>query len=91
MEHWERFGADKGQAGVSVPEAGIMLTVIGRVRSHYPQVILNRLDTKPWEVLEISVLGDLKGVGDKYSSLMYRWEGAYSRVFDAQFFAPSLK
>ena len=70
---------------------GVMMTVIGRVRDRCPQVIMNRLDAKPWEVLKISALGDLMGVGDENSFLMYRWEGAYSRVFDAHFFAPSLK
>ena len=52
------------------------LTVIGRVRGRHPQLILNRLNVKPWEVLDILALGDLKGVGDKYVFLMDRWEGA---------------
>ena len=74
--HWERFGAVKGQAGGSVPEMGVTLIVIGCMRGHLPQVIMNRLDSNPWEVLEISALGDLKGVGDEYLFLVYRWEGA---------------
>ena len=55
------------------------------------QVILNRLDAKPWDVLEISALGDIKGIGGEYSFLMNWWEGAYNKVFDYQLFAPSLK
>ena len=43
-----------------------MLTVIGHVKGCHSKVILNRLDTNPWEVLEISTLGYLKGVGEKY-------------------------
>ena len=52
------------------------MTVIGQVSGLRPQVILNRLNAKPWEVLDISALGDRKGVGEKYVLLMYRWEGA---------------
>ena len=63
--HRERFGSIEGQAGGIVPKMGVTLTVIGRVRGRRPQIILNRLDTKPWEVLDISALGNLKGVGDK--------------------------
>ena len=53
-----------------------MLTNIGRLISRRPQVILNRLDIKPWEVLEISTFGYLKGVGYTDLFFMYRWEGA---------------
>ena len=70
---------------------GITMNIIGRVRDRCPQVIMNRLEANPWGGFDISALGDLKGVGDENSFLMYRWEGAYSRVFDAHFFAPSLK
>ena len=70
---------------------GVTMTVIGCVRDRCPQVIMKRLDANNWEVLEISAFEDLKGVGHENSFLIYRWEGAYSRVFDAQFFAPSLK
>ena len=66
----------EGHTGGSVPEAGFTLTVIGRVRGRRSQVILNRLDSKPWEVLEIYVLGDLKGIGDEDLFLMYSREGA---------------
>ena len=52
------------------------MTVIGLVRGHHPQVILNILDAKTWEVLDISSLGDILGVGDEDSFLMYRWESA---------------
>ena len=52
---------------------------------------MNRLNAESWEILDISDLGDLKGVGDKDVFLMYRWQGAYIRVFDAQFLAPILK
>ena len=51
-----------------------MLTVIGHVKGCHSKVILNRLDTNPWEVLEISTLGYLKGIRDKYEILMDRWE-----------------
>ena len=51
FEHWERFGAVKGQARGSVQETGVTLYVIGCVRGCHPQVILDRLDAKPWEVL----------------------------------------
>ena len=57
-------------------ETGATLTVIGRVRGRHPQLILNRLNAKPWEVLDILALGYLKGVGDKYVLLVDRWEGA---------------
>ena len=76
MEHQERFSAVKGKDGGSIPDTGITLTVIGRVRGHHPQVILNRLDAKTWEILDISSLGDILGEGDEDSLLMYRWEGA---------------
>ena len=46
-EHWNRLGAVEVQAGGSVPKKGVTLTVIGRVRGHRPQVILNILDAKP--------------------------------------------
>ena len=36
---------------------------------HCPQVIINRLESKPWEVIEISALGYLKGIGDEILSL----------------------
>ena len=70
---------------------GVKLTVIGCVRGLRSRVILNRHYTKPWEVLEIYSLGYLKGVGDKYSFFIIWWEVSFSRVFYAQFFAPSLK
>ena len=99
LDMWERsflsirkgLSPPRGQARESLPETRFTLTVIGRVRGCRPQVILNRLDAKPWEVLEISALGYSKGVADENSFLVYTWEGAYSRVFDVQFFAPSLK
>ena len=72
-ENREKIGAVKGQAGGSVPGMGVTLTIIGRVRGRSPQVILNRLDAKPWEVLEISALADLKGTGDEYLFLMNWW------------------
>ena len=56
------------------------------MRGLQTQVILNKLDAKPWEVLKISDLGDIKGAGDEDSFLMNWWEGTYSRVFDAQLF-----
>ena len=49
------------------------MTIINYMRGRHPQVIMNRLNAKTWEVLEISALGYLKGVGDKYSFLMYMW------------------
>ena len=44
---------------------GVTLTVIGCVRDCRPQVIMNILDAKPWDVLEIYTLGYLKGVVDE--------------------------
>ena len=72
-EHLERFGAVEGKAGGSVPETGVTLTVIDCVRGLRPKVILNRLDAKPWEVLEISALVDLKDAEDEYSFPMNFW------------------
>ena len=46
-EYRERFGTVEGKAGGSVPETGVALTVIGCVRRRNPQVILDRLNTKP--------------------------------------------
>ena len=45
---------------------------------------MNRLDAKPWEVLDISSLGDLKGVRYEDYLLMKFLEGAYSRFFVAK-------
>ena len=64
FEHRERFGSIEGQAGGIVPKMGVTLTVIGRVRGRRPQIILNILDAKPWKILEISTLVDLKCVSD---------------------------
>ena len=75
-EHWERFGAVEGKAVGSLPETGVTLTVIGCVRGRCPQVTMNRLDSSPWEVLDISAFGHLKGVGDKDLFLMNWWKGA---------------
>ena len=75
-EHRESFGTVKGKSGGSVLDTGVTLNVNGSARGRCPQVILNRLDAKPWEVLEIYDLGVLKGVGDEYLFLMNWWEGA---------------
>ena len=75
FEHQERFGAVKGQDGGSVPEKGVMMNVIGRMRGRRPKVIINRLETKPWEFLEIPKLGYLNGVGDEDLLFLSRWEG----------------
>ena len=91
FEYRERFGASEGQDGGSVPEMGSTLIVIGHLRCIRPQVILNRLNAKPQQVLDISALGDLKDIGDKYALLIYMWEGTQSRVFNDQLLAPSLK
>ena len=58
-EHWKSLGAVEVQAGGSVPKKGVTLTVIGRVRGHRPQVILNILDAKPWEEWNVRLRNDL--------------------------------
>ena len=67
------------------------MTVIGCLRGLCPQIIFNRLGSKPWYNIETSAFIYLKGIGDKYLFLTNWWEGAQSTVFDAQLFAPSLK
>ena len=52
------------------------MAVISHARGHRHQVILNILDAKTWEVVEISALGYLKVIVDKDLSLMNWWEGA---------------
>ena len=73
FEHEERFGAVEGLARGSVSETGFMLTVIGYMRGRLPQIIMNILNSKPWEVLEILALGDIKGVVDEDVFLVDRW------------------
>ena len=51
---------------------GVTLTVIGHVRGRRSQKILNRLNANPWEVLDLSYLGDIKGVVDEDLFLMDR-------------------
>ena len=47
-KHQESFGAVESQAGGSVLDTGVTLTVISHVRGRRPQVVLNRLDAKAW-------------------------------------------
>ena len=67
------------------------MTAIGHVRGRQPQVVMNRLNTKPMYVLDILDFRDIKGKREKDALLMYTWEGTYSRVFNAQFLAQNLK
>ena len=76
FEHRKRFGAVEGYAVGGILETGVKLAVIGFVRVRCSQVILNRSNAYPWEVLEILALGDLKGIEYKDMFLMDRWDGA---------------
>ena len=69
------FDAVEGQAWGGVPETGFILTVIGRVRGRRPQATISRLEAKLLEVIDISALGDLKALTDKYLFLMNLLEG----------------